>query len=347
LAVAEKQHGSKFSAISPQAPTDDIFFGNIAAWGDSLMSNRAISILSGVVFVLAAIESASAADMAVKAPPPPPAPVYSWTGWYVGGNVGYSWNGSDTYVAGTGNVETIIAFPPETASLPFAFSAAQNDGLKGVIGGAQLGYNYQFGPNWVLGFETDFQDSGERGNNQFTGPFSGLWCAGLLGPGSCAPTAERPFNATAATGYEAKIDWFGTVRGRLGVLVGDQLLIYGTGGLAYGRFGISGNTIITGLPSNHIPIVSGPPSVVTTQFDASKTDVGFTVGGGMEGKFSYWLPSNWTWRVEYLYLDLGSIDTAPTPFATGVFPLVSTGTTTTHTHFNDNIVRVGLNYQFH
>jgi opacity protein-like surface antigen len=67
----------------------------------------------------------------------------------------------------------------------------------------------------------------------------------------------------------------------------------------------------------------------------------------MEGRLSYWLPPNWTWKLEYLYLDLGSIDTA-TPFAApSIFNVVTAGTFTTHTHFTDNIVRVGLNYQFH
>jgi len=69
----------------------------------------------------------------------------------------------------------------------------------------------------------------------------------------------------------------------------------------------------------------------------------------MEGRFSYWFPPNWTWKLEYLYLDLGSLDTT-TPFGIAVFPggflFSTTGTITTHTHFTDNIVRAGLNYHF-
>jgi outer membrane immunogenic protein len=71
------------------------------------------------------------------------------------------------------------------------------------------------------------------------------------------------------------------------------------------------------------------------------------------GKVSLWLPANWTWKLEYLYLDLGSLD-AVTSFAgniafqgvmiRGTAPI--TWTNTTHTHFRDNIVRVGLNYKF-
>jgi outer membrane immunogenic protein len=151
------------------------------------------------------------------------------------------------------------------------------------------------------------------------------------------------------TGYEAKIDWFGTVRGRLGLLVGDQFLVYGTGGLAYGEVAVSGNANIrTFFPD--IPIPSFAPT--TAGFGASKTNVGFSVGGGMEGRLSYWLPPNWTWKLEYLYLDLGSVNTrgsfaSVNPSNLPFLLLALTGTITTHTHFTDNIVRVGVNYQFY
>jgi outer membrane immunogenic protein len=157
------------------------------------------------------------------------------------------------------------------------------------------------------------------------------------------------------TGYEAKIEWFGTVRGRLGVLITDRVLLYGTGGLAYGQVKLSSNTLTNGAVIDLIsgPNPFGPPN--SAAFSTSKTNVGFSVGGGIEGIFSLWLPANWTWKLEYLYLDLGSLDTAAS-FATGLpggllgqegFGSPLTMAITTHTHFTDNIVRVGLNYQFH
>lgn len=211
----------------------------------------------------------------------------------------------------------------------------------------QFGYNYQFSPIGVLGFEADFQGSGERGSGTFTDPFSSLFC-GVFGPsGVCNPgfPAQLPVTGTAMTNYQANIDWFGTVRGRLGFLVGDQLLIYGTGGLAYGRVSVSGSTnasaaLITSV-GQVIPFTPG-----TAAFGASGTNVGFSVGGGIEGRLS-WLSPNWTWKVEYLYLDLGSLDTAAPFSATFGVESTATGTVTTHTHFTDNIVRAGLNYQFH
>jgi len=150
------------------------------------------------------------------------------------------------------------------------------------------------------------------------------------------------------TSYEAKIEWFGTVRGRLGFLINNQVLVYATGGLAYGKVGVSGNSIVNGSVIG--PSFTAPFNAAgATAFNESRTNIGWTVGTGIEGRFAYWLPASWTWKLEYLYLDLGSLDTTnPFPPAQAAyFTTLFTGPFTTHTHFTDNIVRVGLNYQFH
>ena len=176
---------------------------------------------------------AFAADMAVKAPPPPPsAPVYSWTGWYVGGNVGYGWGDARTDIAGTA---TSFSEPTFFGGFPsnFAFAGSNMAALHGVIGGGQVGYNFQFATRWLLGFEADFQGSGERGSSASANSFSGSLCiTGTAPPPTCLtnPLASLLLNGTAATAYDATISWFGTVRGRLGYLVNDQVLLYGTGG---------------------------------------------------------------------------------------------------------------------
>jgi outer membrane immunogenic protein len=151
------------------------------------------------------------------------------------------------------------------------------------------------------------------------------------------------------TAYDAKIGWFGTVRGVLGVLITDHVLLYGTGGLAYGRVELSGNTIVTGsitTPASAFGTISFAPGA--SAFSESKTNVGIAVGGGIEGKCSYLLPAGWTCKAEYLYVDLGSLDTvAPFPGAIpAFFTSAFAGAFTTHTRFTDNIVRVGLNYKF-
>jgi outer membrane immunogenic protein len=218
-------------------------------------------------------------------------------------------------------------------------------------GGGQIGYKFQFSPRWVLGLEADIQGSGERGSGRFADPFSTQICTGIVivEPGQPPFCGTRsPANGAAVTAYDAKIGWFGTVRGILGVLITDHVLLYGTAGLAYGRVELSGNTSVTG---------SVPPTAFITPggsvFSESKTNVGIAFGGGFEGKCSYLLPAGWTWKVEYLYVDLGSLDTvAPFPggpvVGVGIGPFTTpfSGAITTHTRFTDNIVRVGLNYKF-
>lgn len=306
-----------------------------------------------IVVLLALIGTpAFAADMPIKAPPPP-APVYSWTGWYIGGNIGYSWGDARTDIAGTA---TTVALPSFFGGFPgnVAFADSNTARLNGVIGGGQVGYNYQLSPKWVLGIEADIQGSGERGSNAFADPFSAASCIGASTPPfQCF--AAVPLNGTAATVYDARINWFGTVRGRVGYLITDQVLLYGTGGLAYGRVEVSGVTNVSGSLNTNgfggLPLAV-PFTPGANAFGDSRTNLGFAVGAGIEGKISY--GTGWTWKLEYLYVDLGSLDTVGTfpggsssVAIAGVLTSPFTGAITTHTHFTDNIVRVGLNYQFH
>jgi outer membrane immunogenic protein len=285
-------------------------------------------------------------------------PVYTWTGFYVGGNVGYSWGNARTEIAGSATTVAVPFFEGGFPGNNVAFADSNTVRLNGVIGGGQIGYNIQFSPRWVLGFEADIQGSGERGSNAFAHPFSTTPCS--LASGFPPPTCERngTLNGVAATAYDAKISWFGTVRGRLGFLISDQILLYGTGGLAYGHVELSGITNVNGSETTNLHPPSPVPPVLpitpaTTAFSESRTKVGYAVGGGIEGKCSYLLPAGWTWKAEYLYVDLGSLDTvAPFPGAFVTFREVFfflspfTGAITTHTRFTDNIVRVGLNYKF-
>jgi outer membrane immunogenic protein len=110
---------------------------------------RRAAFLLFIVFEFCGV--ASAADMPLKAPPPHVAP-FSWTGFYLGGNVGYSW----------GNSDSTLSFSDATTGTVLS-SAHPNFALDGVIGGAQIGYNYQV-TNWVLGLEADIQASGQKGN---------------------------------------------------------------------------------------------------------------------------------------------------------------------------------------
>ena len=174
------------------------------------------------------------------------------------------------------------------------FGADQKAGGVAFTGGGQIGYNWQTGP-LVLGVETDINYRGASGNNN--------------GFGSIGTSA----------GY------FGTARARVGYAI-DRLLIYGTGGLAYGSVNFPGSATGVGL--------GGAPHFLT-RFNNPGTKLGWTAGAGVE----YALTRNWSVKAEYLYVDLGRNTAGYTDLATGL-PV------TLQARNSDHIVRAGVNYRF-
>jgi outer membrane immunogenic protein len=296
-------------------------------------------LLGGTMLAALAVTApAIAADLPVKAPvykAPVMAPeVFSWTGFYIGGNLGYSWGRGDTdfteTTSGTASSQVFRTAgptpvgPPTVVTLPTTTLAGSSRAeLNGVIGGGQFGYNWQNG-SFVYGIEADLQATGERGDTTIC-ITAGCPAGGIFGTASY------------------KLPWLATLRGRLGVTVTPRVLLYATGGLAVGEVD---STFAGGLGG--APIAS---------LSSNTTRAGFVVGGGVEGA----LDNNWSAKLEALYVDLGSFDTT---FAgvtnTSVtnalntpqldFNTVTTTTTTSsgnfHSHVSDFIVRVGLNYRF-
>jgi outer membrane immunogenic protein len=173
--------------------------------------------------------------------------MYSWTGLYWGVNVGYSW-GRDK----------------NTWTLAGVGSLAESQKMDGVIGGFQSGYNYQFG-QWVFGFETDIQASGQKGSTTY------------LLPGVPVTTVLA----------DHKLPWFGTSRSRLGILISPTTLLYGTAGVAYGQ-----------VKSDYTFSRVGVGNAIATFKDVR---AGWTAGAGVEGVIG----GGWTAKLEYLYVDLG------------------------------------------
>lgn len=177
----------------------------IAAW----------AVMSGAL-----LAQASAADMAVKATP---APVYNWTGWYAGVNAGYGWHNHRATFSGDGDAGAGTVFTDKlardsrqamTADSPHHAVYRQSLRMSGFAGGGQLGYNWQVDRNWLVGVEADLQYSGIKGDAVFNGPDEG--------------------GVTTGATSSHSLEWFGTLRGRVGLLLGDRFLAFGTGGLAYG-----------------------------------------------------------------------------------------------------------------
>ncbi|SNB58527.1 outer membrane immunogenic protein [Rhodoplanes sp. JGI PP 4-B12] len=267
--------------------------------------------------------------MAVKAPPPPPkAAVATWTGYYAGVNIGYGIGDDPTTVSTVSGA----AFPGLTPGTPI-YGAPRSFSIdpKGVIGGGQVGYNLQFAPSWVAGFEADIQGSGMRNQQNCIIP-----CGA---PISTVPTGFLTFfPVTFSTlSEEHKIDWFGTVRGRFGYAAG-PVLVYATGGLAYGEVNRNGNVV---GQTNFI--LGGTVNSFAGSYSASSTKAGWTLGGGVEGQ----LTTNWSVKAEYLYIDLGTTTDSFSTFYTSGFPATGqAGLRTVTSSFRENIFRAGLNYKW-
>ena len=166
------------------------------------MRRLGLALLASIVLVGSAVAADLPAKMVTKAPiiDPP----YNWTGFYVGGNVGYSWGKSNTDVAYFTSPGGLPIIPPAGSIL----SASTN--LNGAIAGGQIGYNLHNG-KWVGGIEADIQWSGQKGSSNYL-------CAATPTAGVCFPGLT--FLPAGATGsallLDQKLQWFDTLRGRLG-----------------------------------------------------------------------------------------------------------------------------------
>ncbi len=296
-------------------------------------------LLGSIALVaLSSGSSAPAADMAVKAPvykARPPVYGYSWTGFYVGANVGYSWGRSSNdwnFFAQNSVTLSTICTGPGGGSNAFCATGSDSNKLNGAIGGFQAGYNWQTG-SFLAGIETDFQFSSQKGDQTFITRFS-------------TGTINDLANAfgTLSANYTEKLTWLGTARGRIG-FTADRWLVYATGGLAYGEVSVSGSATATG---NGATCTAGVCPLAS--WSNRVTKAGWTVGAGVEGAIN----DNWSLKVEYLHVDLGNVGTtlATLPGAygnaspAGAFITAFAGSGTINSRVTDEIVRVGINYKF-
>ena len=262
-------------------------------------------LLSTIAALAVGTASAMAADLPVKAPPPVMAPIWSWSGFYVGLNGGYSWGRSS---------RDLNFFNPLTGAT-FATASGAGRDLDGGVFGGQIGYNWQTS-NWVFGIEADAQWTGQQGSTTALCGVAGCFLAGV--PATVGTTAT----------LTDKLEWFGTIRGRVGVTVTPTALLYVTGGGAYGS--VKTDLALATVTANGVPItIAGSRS--TDRF-------GWTVGAGAEWMFA----SNWSGKIEYLYMDIGSVSNSVVlPTASGL-PLGAN----VSSRITDSVFRGGINYHF-
>jgi outer membrane immunogenic protein len=325
--------------------------------------SKSLIIAAGIV--AASVTAGMAADMRmpVKAPPIVDPPI-SWSGFYLGGDLGGSWGRgrsdqtdvttTTTTVTTTTNLFRGNTGPLTTSGSPFApgtfpqiattgptaaavsaFTTGRSN-VNGFMGGGQIGWRQQIN-TWVLGVEGDIEGSAERGNV--------LVCSVDGCPtGSAIGTAD------------IRLRWLSTLRGTVGFLVHPKVLLYGTGGLAFGQ-----------VDANYLSGINGGS---LTAGSVSTTRVGYSVGAGVEGK----IDQHWSVRGQYLFVDLGTFSTdlgaGPTTTAstsvtgaltpilgpngpTGFNTQTTTATTTTtstaaqvRSRLRDHVFKLGFNYQF-
>lgn len=256
-------------------------------------------------FLLAACSLAASMvpSLAADFADPPPAPVASaafvWQGPYVGATVGVALNNANISPKVGGE---FLSYDPAnyipTYNTPWANQETS------FAAGFSAGYNWQF-DSLVVGVEGDFNWRGAEKNGSDVTP-------GRVTPGSFI---YKDFSTSG--------DWFGTVRARLG-FAADRLLVYGTGGFAFGDSSAS---------------VQYNTTLYQFTGSESATRTGYAVGGGAE----YAVAPNWTLKAEYLYVDLGTVDSAMTNGATN--PLQ---TFTMSSSYSDSfqVLRAGINYKF-
>ena len=253
---------------------------------------------------------ALAADLALKAPPAP-APAWSWTGFYIGGNAGY-------LVERDSSGLTNFTQPGTPTSNPGTNTA----GMNSFTGGGQIGFNWQFAPRWVAGVEGDWNWTDPKSN----------FCRSTDADGGVGSIGGECFDADRGfLNFSQKTDWLATARGRLGWLVSDNVLFYGTAGGAWGKVEttLTASCAVDGCGN------SAATNVTSATFSSTRS--GWVAGAGVQAM----LTSNWIARIEWLHYDLGNLANAFTSS-----PALGSYGVSYSRNLQYDAIRFGLDYKF-
>jgi outer membrane immunogenic protein len=249
-------------------------------------------------------------------------PYLTWTGFYVGINGGFAWGNSS--ITFTANDPAALAGTCGGGGAPKGQCINSVDFRRdGAVAGGQFGFNWQVNSHWLVGAEADYQWS------NLDGSVSSSFRLGNVGA----------TNMVASQTVES----FGTVRARAGVVLAPPLLLYGTGGFAFGQ--VQENLNVPGVTTKGLS--AGGFSYACTAGTAcfagaaSQTLLGWSAGAGAE----YAITSNLIFRTELLYVHLS----APTVTATATAVAAGTAPASIAASFPSvyfAVMRAGLNYKF-
>ena len=282
---------------------------------------------TAAIGALAFAGAALAADLPARTYTKAPmmSPVFSWTGFYVGGHVGAGWGTTES------NLDvgkTLVSNGIDPISLALVLPLAQTQ-MSGFLGGVQAGYNWQSGI-MVFGIEGDFSGADIKGNAP---------CLLILNCGT-------------------KVDWTADITGRLGATVGDRGLLYVKGGAAWinRKFSIGNSVAVAGGGGGGGPfaVTDGDGGVFSAggaiNGSVTNTRLGALLGAGIE----YSVTSNWSVKLEYDYMDFGSQNVNVPVVASGGYCYPAGVCHSGSFAFNANVnlkdavnaVKVGANYHF-
>jgi outer membrane immunogenic protein len=272
--------------------------------------------------------SAFAADLPARLAPAG-AP-FTWNGYYAGANLGYG--RGDPQI--TSSIRAFVDPGPAATGVLSSAAVATSNSSESALGGLQAGYNVQAG-SWVYGIETDLSVTRLRAANP------GLATSAAAVGGIDTASMQTHSSPTGS------IDWFGTLRPRLGY-AWNRTLIYGTVGLAYGSVKLADGSVFNGFAGSGTLPPDGTvafSSSGTTSRSLVKT--GWTAGGGAD----YAYTDNLILSLTYLHVDLGSDAIfsrykRPSNILGGTSTTVVRGWTLTSTNFEFDLVRAAASWKF-
>jgi outer membrane immunogenic protein len=262
-------------------------------------------LLAGIALAACVTGPAMAADLPVKAPPMVAAASFNWSRCYVGAHAGYGWgrNRNDFGNAiASGPTEGFENFPAEFG--PF------HHNTSGPVVGGQIGCNYQFAPNWLVGVEGE------------------LWWSGIKG-GSTAP--EDFADPGQFSRFESRNLWDADIALRFGTVLLGRNFLYGKVGVAWGNFRYT--EWHDDFPSTHACPNGGTCSVSITT-----TRPGLLLGVGWEHALTFPPGDHWTIKLEYNYINYGTHNIA--------YPSAGAGLPNFPVRDDKHVIKVGVNFYF-